>query len=72
MLESHFPVIQPEIVTSRSGSLVSVPLVDLARQYAGIREEVLAAIERVCASQQFVLGPEVEALEREIAAFVGA
>src|SRR5438445_2974352 len=72
MLESHFPVIQPEIVTSRSGSLVSVPLLDLARQYAGIREEVLAAIERVCASQQFVLGPEVEALEREIAAFVGA
>jgi dTDP-4-amino-4,6-dideoxygalactose transaminase len=72
MLESHFPVIQPEIVTSRSGSLVSVPLLDLARQYASIREEVLAAIERVCASQQFVLGPEVEALEREIAAFVGA
>jgi dTDP-4-amino-4,6-dideoxygalactose transaminase len=33
---------------------------------------VLGAIERVCASGQFILGPEVEALEREIAAFTGA
>src|SRR5438105_922563 len=51
--------------------LESVPLLDLRRQYEQIREEVLAAIERVCASQQFVLGSEVEALEREVAAFVG-
>lgn len=48
-----------------------IPMLDLKRQYQGIREEVLAAIERVCQSQQFVLGPEVEALEREVAAFVG-
>jgi dTDP-4-amino-4,6-dideoxygalactose transaminase len=46
-------------------------MLDLARQYSSIREEVLAAIERVCASQHFILGPEVEALEREIAAFTG-
>jgi dTDP-4-amino-4,6-dideoxygalactose transaminase len=50
----------------------SVPLLDLRRQYKQIREEVLAAVERVCATQQFVLGAEVEALEREIAAFTGA
>ncbi len=50
----------------------AVPLLDLQRQYASIREEILAAIERVCASQQFVLGAEVEALEHEIAAFTGA
>jgi dTDP-4-amino-4,6-dideoxygalactose transaminase len=50
----------------------SVPLLDLQRQYREIREEVLTAIERVCSSQQFVLGSEVEALEREIAAFTGA
>src|SRR5581483_4041635 len=49
-----------------------VPLLDLSRQYAGIREEVLAAIERVCASQKFILGAEVEALEYEIAALTGA
>jgi dTDP-4-amino-4,6-dideoxygalactose transaminase len=47
-------------------------LLDLQLQYAQIRGEVLAAVERVCSSQQFVLGPEVEALEREIAAFTGA
>jgi dTDP-4-amino-4,6-dideoxygalactose transaminase len=44
----------------------------LRRQYDGIREEVLAAITRVCDSQSFILGPEVEALEREIAALTGA
>jgi dTDP-4-amino-4,6-dideoxygalactose transaminase len=49
-----------------------VPLLDLRRQYEQIREEVLAAVERVCASQHFVLGAEVEALEREVAAFTGA
>src|SRR5262249_5577995 len=49
----------------------AVPMLDLARQYAAIREEVHAAIERVCASQQFILGAEVEGLEREIAGYVG-
>jgi dTDP-4-amino-4,6-dideoxygalactose transaminase len=51
---------------------VSVPLLDLRRQYDSLREEVLAAIARVCDSQSFILGPQVEALEREIAAFTGA
>ncbi len=50
----------------------SVPLLDLHRQYEGIREEVLAAIARVCDSQSFILGPEVEALENEIASLTGA
>jgi dTDP-4-amino-4,6-dideoxygalactose transaminase len=44
----------------------------LRRQYDGIREQVLAAVARVCDSQSFILGPEVEALEREIAALTGA
>jgi dTDP-4-amino-4,6-dideoxygalactose transaminase len=51
---------------------IAVPLLDLRRQYDGIREDVLAAIARVCDSQSFILGPEVEALEREIAALTGA
>lgn len=58
--------------SSSTRSAHAVPLLDLQRQYASIREEVLAAIERVCESQLFVLGPEVEALEREVAAFAGA
>ncbi len=50
----------------------SVPLLDLRRQYDGIREQVLAAITRVCDSQGYILGPEVDALEHEISAFTGA
>ena len=45
-----------------------VPLLDLEAQYRPIRDEVLAAVTRVCDSQRFIQGPEVEALERELAA----
>src|SRR5512142_485930 len=48
-----------------------VPMLDLTRRYAAIRDEVMAAIERVCASQRFILGEEVEALERETSAYLG-
>jgi dTDP-4-amino-4,6-dideoxygalactose transaminase len=61
--------------TARSAGrkkLEGVPLLDLHRQYAQVRGDILAAIERVCSSQQFVLGTEVEALETEISAFTGA
>jgi dTDP-4-amino-4,6-dideoxygalactose transaminase len=51
---------------------IGIPVLDLSRQYAAIRDEVLAAIERVCASQQFVLGPEVEGLEDAVASFTGS
>ena len=47
-----------------------VPLLDLTAQFAPIRDEVLAAIARVCDSQQFILGAEVEACERELAAML--
>ena len=50
---------------------MKVPLVDLEAQYAGIREDVLAAVTRVCDSQRFILGQEVESLERELAAMLG-
>ena len=56
----------------RTATPESVPLLDLRRQYESIREDVLAAIARVCDSQSFILGPEVEALEREIATLTGA
>src|SRR5690349_4000165 len=50
---------------------MNVPLLDLQGQYQSIRDEVLAAIARVCESQQFILGPEVSALEEELAHRVG-
>src|SRR6202142_602667 len=72
-----FPVTQsstakPRTSQSQARRFDPIPLLDLHRQYQQIREEVLAAVERVCASQQFVLGVEVEAFERETAAFTGA
>lgn len=48
---------------------INVPILDLKAQYASIREEVQVAIERVMESQHFILGPEVEALEKEIAEY---
>lgn len=47
----------------------SVPLLDLKAQYATIRDEVREALDRVADSQHFILGPEVEALEREVAEY---
>lgn len=49
-----------------------VPLLDLKAQYAGIRSEILQTIDRVCESQHFILGPEVSALEDEVARYCGA
>ncbi|HKD79875.1 MAG TPA: DegT/DnrJ/EryC1/StrS family aminotransferase [Candidatus Angelobacter sp.] len=49
-----------------------VPMLDLSRQYASIRAEVLTAIGRVCESQRYILGEEVTAFEREFAPLCGA
>jgi dTDP-4-amino-4,6-dideoxygalactose transaminase len=48
--------------------LQPVPLLDLSREFTLIRDEVMAAIESVCASQRFVLGPEVAQFEHAAAA----
>src|SRR6266849_7171483 len=51
--------------------LMQVPLLDLRRQYAQVRAEILSALERVCDSQQFILGAEVAQFEKEISATIG-
>lgn len=48
-----------------------VPAVDLAAQYRSLRAEIDAALARVFARGQFILGPEVEAFEQEFAASLG-
>jgi dTDP-4-amino-4,6-dideoxygalactose transaminase len=48
---------------------VRVPLLDLKAQYETIRDEIRSALDRVLESQHFILGPEVEGLEREVAAY---
>ena len=49
-----------------------VPQLDLAAQYAAIGAEIRTAVEKVLASQQFILGCEGAALEQEIAQLCGA
>jgi dTDP-4-amino-4,6-dideoxygalactose transaminase len=48
---------------------MEVPLVDLKVQYGEIREEVRKAVDTVLESQGFILGPSVEKLEEQIAAY---
>ena len=47
----------------QKGSVMKVPLLDLKAEYAELREEILAALDRVCQRSAFVLGEEVEALK---------
>ena len=54
-----------------SETTAGVPLLDLQAQYRPLRADILAAIERVCDSQRFIMGPEITALEQEMAAMLG-
>jgi dTDP-4-amino-4,6-dideoxygalactose transaminase len=48
---------------------MQVPLLDLKPQYRPLAAEIQAAIEKVCASQGFILGPAVKELEASVAAY---
>ncbi len=48
-----------------------VPLLDLKLQYQKLKPDVLQVIQQVCEEQGFVLGPQVEAFEREISRYLG-
>jgi len=50
---------------------MEVPYFDLKVQYDGLREEILAALDRVCRTASFVLGEEVARFEEEFAAYCG-
>jgi dTDP-4-amino-4,6-dideoxygalactose transaminase len=50
---------------------VTVPLLDLHAQYSPLRQSLLDAVTRVCDSQRFIGGPEVEGLEQELCAALG-
>ena len=51
---------------------MKVPLLDLKAQYATIKDETREAVDRVLEGQQFIMGPEVPALEKAVADYVGA
>jgi dTDP-4-amino-4,6-dideoxygalactose transaminase len=59
----HVSNLQRAHVTGRGAVF---PFLDLKSQFAGIREEVKEAIDRVLESQVFILGAEVDSLEREL------
>ncbi len=50
---------------------MDVPYFDLREQYAALREEILAALDRVCRKAAFCLGEEVAAFESEFASYCG-
>ena len=55
--------------TSEPSPRMQVSLLDLKPQYQPLAADIQAAIERVCAGQHFILGPEVRELEASIAAY---
>jgi dTDP-4-amino-4,6-dideoxygalactose transaminase len=54
------------------GRLMEVPFLDLKAQYATIRDEILQAINKVCDSQLFCLGPAVAEFEQKVASYCGS
>ena len=48
---------------------MNVPLLDLSSQYAPMKSEIMAVVAEICDSQRFILGPKVEAFEKELAAY---
>jgi dTDP-4-amino-4,6-dideoxygalactose transaminase len=51
---------------------MNIPMVDLKKQYENLKTEIDQAIQDVLTSTQFILGPNVQALEQEAAAHLGA
>ena len=58
----------PLSLTQPSPAMV-VPLLDLKLQYRELKSEIQTAIEKVCASQHFILGPQVRELETKVAGY---
>lgn len=50
---------------------MNIPILDLTAQYRSIKKEIDAAVKRVIDSQHFILGPEVEDFEKDVAAYCG-
>lgn len=68
------PLVNADVVSNSPGykTIPPIPFLDLKAQFAGIREEVMAAIEGVMESQSFIMGPDVKLLEDDLAKMLGA
>jgi len=54
-----------------SDIVTAVPLLDLKAQYRPMRDEIRTAIDEVCDSQYFILGPKVAEFEANVAEYCG-
>jgi dTDP-4-amino-4,6-dideoxygalactose transaminase len=61
----------PESTAAQGKSPISVPMLDLRRQYAPLQEELLGALRHVLETQQFILGEQVASFERAAAQHLG-
>lgn len=52
--------------------MMNVPLLDLKAQYNSLKNELNEALIRTAESQIFILGPEVEAMEKEMSEYIGS
>jgi len=70
IMSAHMPA--PAVEKQPEERPMAFPFLDLKTQFAGIKDEILAAVNRVLESQHFILGPEVHNFETEVAGFVGS
>jgi len=64
--------IKSPLSAGHSAPKMLFPFLDLKAEYAMMKEDIRAAVDKVLESQQFIMGPEVKQLEAEIAAFIGS
>jgi dTDP-4-amino-4,6-dideoxygalactose transaminase len=57
--------------SGQAAATMQVPMLDLQAQYRPIRDAIVDVVTRVCDSQRFIMGPEVEGMERDMAAYLG-
>lgn len=50
---------------------MKIPLLDLKTQYAFLQTEINEAINRVLVSGEFIMGPDVQLFEQEVATYLG-
>lgn len=67
----HLPVSSSAAGQGTKSAKETMPFLNLKAQFASIRREIFEAVTRVLESQHFILGPEVEAFEREISTLTG-